>query len=72
MKKPMQFIRVSVDPTSSLGAVRAITVEYCGESSATVIPQTNIMERKKQGGDQATAAGNCKLDKGYSSAANPG
>ena len=41
MAKPMLLVSVSTLPTACGGALRAVSVENCGESPATLMPQTN-------------------------------
>lgn len=40
MPNPMQLVRVRTLPTAWGGALLAVSVENCGESPATVMPQT--------------------------------
>jgi hypothetical protein len=42
MENPMQLVSVNTVPTACGGALRAVKVENCGESPATLMPHTKI------------------------------
>ena len=56
MEKPMQLAMVSAEPTSSRGALAALSAENWGESPTTTIPQ-NSKNARNAGPGAANSSG---------------